>query len=181
MQHLAELQADLAALASAVAQLKATQLNLERFASEIGAHLIRFETDVSHNFIDKFAGKFFRATTSITDRVVNLEERQVKLEQMLNNSAETYRKMLAEHRQEIAGLHNEHVSAIQRMLDNNGEQLKQQQGTVAHLVSIMQTYDGQFVALINACGDLQESTSKIVAKADGAVQRFDRISTGTLK
>ena len=185
MQQFSEMKAELAALASEFAQFKATQPNLENFAGKIGEHLVRFEADVSHNFIDKFAGNFFRATTSITERVVNLEERQVKLEEMLNKSAETYRAMLAEHRREVAELHRAHLAAVNKLIDENGEQLKKQQATVARLLKTMQGYDEQFVTLINACGELQQateqSTQEIVAKVDAAVQRFDQISTGTLK
>ncbi len=181
MQHLADLRADVAALTSEVGQLKATQPNLDRFAGEIGAHLVRFETDVTRNFTDKFAGSFFRATEAMTVRVVNLEDRQAKLEELLNGSIKKYDEMLAEHRQEIAKLHKAHVGAIQKLLDDNGEQLKKQQGTVARLVKIMQSYDAQFVTLMNACGDLQQSSLQLVTKVDAAVGRFDQISTGTLK
>jgi hypothetical protein len=185
MQQFSEMKAELAELASEFAQFRATQPNLEHFAGKIGEHLVRFEADVSHNFIDKFAGNFFRATTSITERVVNLEERQVRLEDTLRNSEETYRKMLADHKREVAELHRAHLAAVKKLIDENGEQLKKQQATVAHLLKTMQGYDEQFVTLINACGDLQQateqSTQEIVAKVDAAVQRFDRVSTGTLK
>jgi prefoldin subunit 5 len=124
MQQFSDMKAELAELASEFAQFKATQPNLEHFAGKIGEHLVRFEADVSHNFIDKFAGNFFRATTSITERVVNLEERQVKLEEMLNKSAETYRAMLAEHRREVAELHRAHLAAVKKLIDENGEQLQ---------------------------------------------------------
>lgn len=181
MQHLADLQADVAALTSEVGQLKATQPNLDRFAGEIGAHLVRFETDVTRNFTDKFAGSFFRATEAMTARVVNLEDRQLKLEELLDDSIHRYDEMLTGHRQEIAKLHRAHVAAIQKLLDDNGKKLEEQQGTVARLVKIMQTYDAQFVTLINACGDLQESSLQLITKVDAAVGRFDQISTGTLK
>jgi uncharacterized protein YunC (DUF1805 family) len=185
MQQFSDMKAELAELASEFAQFKATQPNLEQFAGRIGEHLVRFEAEVSHNFIDKFAGNFFRATTSITERVVNLEERQVRLEETLRNSEETYRKMLADHRREVAELHRAHLAAVKKLIDENGEQLKKQQATVARLLKSMQGYDEQFVTLINACGDLQQateqSTQQIVAKVDAAVQRFDQISTGTLK
>jgi len=181
MHHLSDLRADVAAVIAGVAELKATQPNLDRFAGEIGAHLVRFEADVTRNFTDKFAGSFFRATEAITARVVNLEERQFKLEELLDGSIKKYDEMLAGHRQEIAKLHKAHVGAIQKLLDDNGERLKEQQGTVARLVKIMQTYDAQFVTLINACGDLQESSLQLVGKVDAAVGRFDQISTGTLK
>ena len=181
MQHLADLQADVAALTSEVGQLKATQPNLDRFAGEIGAHLVRFETDVTRNFTDKFAGSFFRATEAMTARVVNLEDRQLKLEELLSDSIHEYDGMLAGHRQEIVKLHRAHLAAVQKLLDENGKKLEDQQATVAHLVKIMQTYDAQFVTLINACGDLQESSLQLNTKMDAAVGRFDQISTGTLK
>lgn len=181
MQHFSDLRAGIEAVVSDVAQLKATQPNLDHFASEIGAHLVRFEADVTRNFTDKFAGSFFRATEAITARVVNLEERQAKLEELLDRSIERYDEMLAGHRQEIAKLHKAHVGAIRKLLSDNGEKLKEQQGTVARLTKIMQSYDAQFVTLINACQDIQESSLQLIAKADAAVERFDHISTGTLK
>jgi ElaB/YqjD/DUF883 family membrane-anchored ribosome-binding protein len=181
MQHLSDLRADVAAVMSDVAHLKATQPNLDRFAGEIGAHLIRFEGEVTRNFADKFAGRLFSATEAMTTRVVNLEERQIKLEELLDGSIREYDEMLAGHRQEITKLHKAHVGAVQKLLDDNGEKLKEQQGTVVHLLKIMQSYDAQFVTLINACQELQQSSLKLVAKADAAVGRFDQISTGTLK
>lgn len=181
MQHLADLQADVAALTSEIGQLKATQPNLDRFAGEIGAHLVRFETDVTRNFTDKFAGSFFRATEAMTARVVNLEDRQLKLEELLSDSVHEYDGMLTAHRQEIAKLHRAHLAAVQKLLDDNGKKLEEQQGTVARLVKIMQGYDAQFVTLINACGDLQQSSLQLMTKVDAAVGRFDQISTGTLK
>ncbi|HEX9918181.1 MAG TPA: hypothetical protein VGA87_03385 [Pyrinomonadaceae bacterium] len=181
MQHLADLRADVAALTSEFGQLKATQPNLDRFAAEIGAHLVRFETDVTRNFTDKFAGSFFRATEAMTARVVNLEDRQLKLEELLDDSIHRYDEMLAGHRQEIAKLHRAHLAAVQKLLDDNGKKLEEQQGTVARLVKIMQTYDSQFVTLINACGDLQQSSMQLITKVNAAASRFDQISTGTLK
>jgi hypothetical protein len=68
MQYLADFRADLSGVISDVAQLKATQPNLDRFAKEIGEHLVRFEADVTRNFTDRFAGSFFRATEAITAR-----------------------------------------------------------------------------------------------------------------
>jgi hypothetical protein len=181
MQHLSDLRADIAAVVSDVAQLKSTQPNLDRFASEIGTHLVRFEADVTRNFTDRFAGSFFRATEAITARVINLEERQIKLEELLDDSINKYDEMLAGHRQEIAKLHRAHVAAIQKLLDENGKKLGEQQGTVARLVKITQTYDEQFVTLINGYQDLQKSSLQLVAKVNAAVGRFDQISTGTLK
>jgi Fe2+ transport system protein B len=180
MQLFSDFQADLAAVVSDVGRLKATQPNLDRFAGQIGAHLLSFEAEVTRNFTDKFAGSFFRATEAMTARVVNLEERQVKLEDLLDDSITKYDEMLAGHRQEIAKLHKAHVGGIKKLLDDNGEKLKEQQGTVAHLVEIMQRYDAQFVTLVNACQDLQRSSLQLVTKADAAVERFDQISTGTL-
>jgi hypothetical protein len=188
MQQFSDLRADVAAVVSDIAQLKATQPNLDRFADEIGAHLVRFEADVTRNFTDRFAGNFFRATEGITARVVNLEERQTRLEEFLNESVERYGRKLEEHRQEIAKLHRAHIAAIKKLLDDNDNKLKEQQGTVARLVEIMQAYDGQFVDLVNGCQDLQNSGLQLVAKVDAlvgrtdaAVGRFDQVSAGTLK
>lgn len=181
MQHLADLRADVEALTSEFRQLKATHPNLDRFAAEIGAHLIRFKTDVTRNFTDKFAGSFFRATEAITARVVNLEERQAKLEELLDGSINEYEEMLVGHRQEIGKLHRSHLAAVQKLLDDNGKKLAEQQATVARLLKLMQTYDAQFVTLINACDDLQQSSQQLMTKVDAAAGRFDQISTGTLK
>ena len=181
MQYLADFRADLSGVISDVAQLKATQPNLDRFAKEIGEHLVRFEADVTRNFTDRFAGSFFRATEALTARVINLEERQIKLEELLDGSIKKYDEMLAGHRQEIAKLHKLHVAAIQKLLDDNGKKLQEQQGTVARLVEVVQSYEEQFVTLINGYQELQRSSLQLVAKVNAAVGRFDQISTGTLK
>ena len=45
-----------------------------------GGQLIKIEESLRRDFTDKFAGNFFRATEAMTNRVVNLEERQGRIE-----------------------------------------------------------------------------------------------------
>jgi vacuolar-type H+-ATPase subunit H len=181
MQHLADLQADVAALASEIAQLKATQPNLSHFAGEIGTHLVKFETDVTRNFTDKFAGNFFRATDGITTRVVNLEETQARLEKMFGAHVKQYDEMLEAHRQKVAKMLEEHETSMQNLLAGNDQKLTAQQATVSHVLKVVAGYDKQFVNLYNGSLSLVEANEQTVAKVEAAAARFDRISTGSLE
>jgi vacuolar-type H+-ATPase subunit I/STV1 len=177
----ADIKAEVAALSAAVRELKATQPNMAHFASEIGTHLIKFETGVTRSFTDQFAGNFFRATEAMTARVVNLEETQAKIETALSKHVKTYDEMLETHHKKVAKMLENHEKSISGLLASNDKKLTEQQAAVSQVLKILAAYDKQFVTLYNGSVSLVESNEQTVAKIDAAVEKFDQISTGHLE
>lgn len=187
-----DLQAGFADLSAEMADMKATQPNLDYFIQEVGKLLLGFEQsvredfrvledDLTHNFKDKFAGNFFRATEAMTARVVNLEEKQTKLEEMLFEHLKKYDEKLKDHKAKISTLYKSHVDAIEKLLAKNNETLEAQQQAVNETLVVAQGFDQHFVDLHNGHFDLLKTSEETVSKVEGAVKRFDAISTGTLK
>lgn len=189
---IADLQAGFADLSAELAGMKATQPNLDYFVQEMGKLLLKFEQsvredfrvledDLTHNFKDKFAGNFFSFTEAMTARVVNLEEKQSKLEEMLGDHLNKYDEKLKEHKAKISSLYKSHVEAIEKLLAKNKETLEAQQAAVNQTLVAAQGFDQHFVDLHNGHFNLLKASEETIAKVEDAVKRFDEISTGTLK
>lgn len=178
---IADLQADITALSAEIGELRATQPNLASFANEIGTHLIKFETGVTRSFTDQFAGNFFRATEAMTTRVVNLEEKQTRLEEMLGDHVKKYDEMLEAREKRVAKLLEDHEKSIKKLLASNDRKLTEQQAAVSHVLEVIASYDEQFVNLYNGSLSLMKSNEQTIVKVGAAVEKFHQISTGHLE
>lgn len=177
----AELKANVEALTAEVSRLKAAQPNLAHFASEIGKHLVKFETDVTSNFTDKFAGRLFGAIDAWTSRLEQVEETQAKLEKVLNEYATTYDSMLTTHRTAISRMLKTHESSIQTSLNDNEQKFSEPQKKISELAQLLKSYNSAAVDLYNSSLLLVSENEKTLTKVDAVVDKFNEVSTGTLE
>lgn len=83
IQRIAELEAQVASLSAERNALKreGLRIDVDELSNKIATHLTRVERNLREDFIGKFAGNFLLATETITNRVVTLEERELRIEE----------------------------------------------------------------------------------------------------
>jgi hypothetical protein len=186
LQLLADIKAELADLSARVSALSAVpsaapQPNAKELADAIDAHLRRGIQGLQEDFSGKFAGLISPFLKDTRAEVEKLAAEQIALEGRLAQHRQQYGEMLEEHRKEVSKLYTAHVNSIKKLLASNAKTLDEQTAVVNKTLEVAAEFDQHFVELHNGHLALLQSSEQTVAKAEVAVERFDQISTGTLK